>query len=36
VTRYLDGIASGAIDYRQFEPVSEIRVLMADELAVIR
>ncbi len=34
--QYRDGIASGAIDYRQFEPVSEIRLLIADELAVIR
>lgn len=34
--QYLDGIASGTIDYRQFEPVSEISVLIAGELAVIR
>ena len=34
--QYLDGIASGTIDYRRFEPVSEISVLTAGELAVIR
>lgn len=33
---YLGGIASGEIDYRQFEPVSDIRVIMAGDLAVIR
>ena len=33
---YLGGIASGEIDYRQFEPVSDIRVLTAGDLAVIR
>lgn len=34
--QYLDGIASGTIDYRRFEPVSEISVLTAGELVVIR
>lgn len=34
--QYLDGIASGTIGYRRFEPVSEINVLIAGELAVIR
>jgi ketosteroid isomerase-like protein len=33
---YLGGIASGEIDYRQFERVSDIRVIMAGDLAVIR
>lgn len=33
---YLGAIASGGIDYRQFEPVSDIRVIMAGDLAVIR
>jgi hypothetical protein len=34
--QYLRGIASGAISYRRFEPVSQIGVLTAGELAVIR
>lgn len=34
--KYLDGIASGAIDYRRFEPVSDIEVMANDDLAVLR
>lgn len=33
---YLGGIASGEIDYRQFEPVSDIKVITAGAIAVIR
>jgi ketosteroid isomerase-like protein len=34
--RYLGGIASGAIDYRRFEPVSDIEVMADGDLAVLR
>lgn len=33
---YLGGIASGDIDYRRFEPLSEIEVMVDGELAVLR
>ena len=33
---YLGGIASGDIDYRRFEPVSDIDVLVDGDLAVLR
>jgi hypothetical protein len=33
---YLGGIASGGLDYLVFEPVSEIRVHLYDQAAVIR
>ncbi|XVU30070.1 nuclear transport factor 2 family protein [Actinoplanes sp. CA-054009] len=32
----LGGVLSGAIDYRRFEPVSEIDVLAGDGVAVVR
>ena len=34
--RYLGGIASGDIDYRRFEPVSDIDVMVDGDLAVLR
>ncbi len=34
--KYLGGIASGAIDYRRFEPVSDIEVMADGDLAVLR
>ena len=34
--KYLGGIASGAIDYRRFEPVSDIEVMFEGDLAVLR
>lgn len=34
--RYLGGIASGDIDYRRFEPISPIEVMVAGDLAVLR
>lgn len=34
--KYLGGIASGAINYRRFEPVSDIEVMVDGELAVLR
>ena len=34
--RYLGGIASGDIDYRRFEPVSDIDVIVDGDLAVLR
>ena len=34
--RYLGGIASGDIDYRRFEPLSEIDVMVDGDLAVLR
>ena len=34
--RYLEGIASGEIDYRRFEPVSDIDVVIEGNLAVLR
>ena len=34
--RYLGGIASGDIDYRRFEPVSHIEVMVDGDLAVLR
>ena len=34
--RYLGGIASGDIDYRRFEPVSVIDVMVDGDLAVLR
>ena len=34
--RYLGGIASGDIDYRRFEPVSDIDVVEDGDLAVLR
>ena len=33
---YLDGIASGELDYSVFEPVSEIRVRLYDGAAILR
>jgi hypothetical protein len=33
---YLGGIASGDIDYRRFEPISEIEVTLDQDLAVLR
>jgi ketosteroid isomerase-like protein len=33
---YLGGIASGEIDYRRFEPISEIDVMADGDLAVLR
>jgi hypothetical protein len=33
---YLGGIASGDIDYRRFEPVSDIDVMADGDLAVLR
>jgi len=33
---YLDGIASGDLDYSVFEPVSEIRVRLYGEAAILR
>lgn len=33
--RYLGGIASGDIDYRRFEPVSDIQVVIEGDLAVL-
>ena len=33
---YLGGIADGSIDYRRFEPVSEIEVMADGDLAVLR
>jgi hypothetical protein len=33
---YLGGIESGEIDYRRFEPVSEIDVMLDDDVAVLR
>lgn len=33
---YLDGIASGDLDYSVFEPVSEIRVRLYDGAAILR
>lgn len=34
--RYLGGIALGDIDYRRFEPISPIEVMVAGDLAVLR
>ena len=34
--KYLGGIASGDIDYRRFEPVSDIDVMVDGDLAVLR
>ena len=34
--RYLGGIAAGDIDYRRFEPVSDIDVMVDGDLAVLR
>ena len=34
--RYLGGIAAGDIDYRRFEPVSDIDVMADGDLAVLR
>ena len=33
---YLGGIADGTIDYRRFEPVSDIEVLVDGDVAVLR
>lgn len=33
---YVGGIASGDIDYRRFEPISEIEVMLDHDLAVLR
>lgn len=33
---YLDGIGSGGLDYSVFEPVSEIRVRLYDQVAILR
>jgi hypothetical protein len=33
---YLDGIASGELDYTVFEPVSDIRVRLYGEAAILR
>jgi hypothetical protein len=33
---YLDGIASGELDYSVFEPISEIRVRLYDRAAIVR
>ena len=33
---YLDGIASGELDYSVFEPISEIRVRLYDKAAILR
>ena len=33
---YLDGIASGELDYSVFEPISEIRVRLYDQTAILR
>jgi ketosteroid isomerase-like protein len=32
---YLDALASGAVDYGRFEPVSDIDVLLSGDLAVV-
>jgi hypothetical protein len=34
--QYLGGIADGSINYRRFEPVSDIDVMVADRVAVPR
>ena len=34
--KYLGGIASGDIDYRRFEPVSDVDVMADGDLAVLR
>ena len=34
--KYLGGIASGDIDYRRFDPVSDVDVLVEGDLAVLR
>ena len=34
--RYLGGIASGGIEYRRFEPISDIEVVIEGNLAVLR
>jgi hypothetical protein len=34
--QYHAGISSGTIRYRRFEPVSDIEVILGDELAVLR
>jgi hypothetical protein len=34
--KYLGGIASSAIDYRRFEPISDIEVMVGADLAVLR
>lgn len=34
--KYLGGIASGALDYRVFEPEAEIAVRVYDEAAIVR
>ena len=33
---YLDGIASGELDYSVFEPISELRVRLYDQAAILR
>jgi ketosteroid isomerase-like protein len=33
---YLEGLAGGALDYRRFDPVSEIEVSVSGDLAVTR
>ena len=33
---YLDGIASGELDYSVFEPISELRVRLYDQSAIVR
>lgn len=35
-SEYIGGIASGEINYRQFEPISDIEVLVAGGVAVLR
>jgi hypothetical protein len=34
--RYLGGVADGSINYRRFEPVSDIEVMADEDLAVLR
>jgi len=36
VGEIVDGLAAGAVDYRRFDPVSDIEVLVSGDLAVTR